>query len=283
MGEQEKKELLDAFLQTATQFNVRKLVCETPHGTFMVDARDKEIGRSLLVRGEFEFDEKRGWFDFITGGSDKLLIDIGENIGTTSIPLALNNNIGRIHAFEPDPNNFHLFEYNIRANNLQERIQAIQCAISNFCGTARFELSKDNFGDHRVRYQEVSGGNYGEDQRRTIEVPCMTLDEMVRRSAIDPGTIAAVKADTQGSEGYVLDGAPTLLQARIPWIIEFWPYGIKRSGFDQTRFCEIVSHSFSTFIEFRPGASVRQRPVGEFPRLFSEYTETRFCNLILLP
>lgn len=123
MGEQEKKELLDAFLQTAAQFNVRKMVCETPHGTFMVDVRDKEIGRSLLVRGEFEFDEKRDWFDFITGGSDKLLIDIGANIGTTSIPLALNNNISRIHAFEPDPNNFHLLEYNIHANNLGERIR----------------------------------------------------------------------------------------------------------------------------------------------------------------
>ncbi len=113
MGEQEKKELLDAFLQTTAQFNVRKLVCETPHGIFMVDVRDKEIGKSLMLRGEFEFDEKRDWFDFITGGSNKQFVDIGANIGTTSIPLAINNFIGRIYAFEPDPNNFHLFEYNI--------------------------------------------------------------------------------------------------------------------------------------------------------------------------
>lgn len=283
MGETEQKELLDVFLQAAARFSVRKMVCETPHGIFMIDTKDKEIGRSLLVRGEFEFEEKCCWFDFIPGGSDKQFIDIGANIGTTSIPLALNNCIGQVHAFEPDPDNFHLLEYNIGANKLSQRIHAHQCAISNVCGTVRFELSKDNFGDHRVRYQDQPGGSYGEVLRSTIEVPCMTLDEMVLRNTIDLGKIAAIKSDTQGSEGYVLEGASALLLERIPWIIEFWPYGIKRSGFNPVRFCEIVSSSFTTFIEFKPGASVRHRPVNEFPHLFAEYPETSFCNLILLP
>lgn len=283
MVEQGKKELLEVLIQDAAQFNISKLVCETSHGTFMVDIRDKEIGQSLMVHGEFEYMEKCAWFEYIAGGSNKVFIDIGANIGTTTVPLLLDNYVGKVIAFEPDPNNFHMLSYNIASNNLQDRVVAHQCAISNACGNVRFELSRNNFGDHRVRYQDIPTGSYGEALRSTIEVPCMTLDEMMNRCAIDLSSIAAIKSDTQGSEGYVLEGATNALKARIPWIIEFWPYGIQRSGFNQNRFVSIVACAFSSFIEFKPGASVRHRPISEFNQLFTGYTGTSFCNIILIP
>jgi FkbM family methyltransferase len=274
---------LDAFLQEASRFHIRRVVCETPHGIFMVDPRDKEIGRSLLVHGEFEYHEKRDWFEFIPKSSDKLFVDIGANIGTTSIPILLDKCVGRVLAFEPDPDNFHLLQYNIGANGLGNRITAVQCALSNSSGTVRFERSAENFGDHRVRYQDLPGGSYNEGTRTTIEVPCMTLDDILGREAIDAGRIAAVKCDTQGSEGFILEGAQKLLQSKIPWIIEFWPYGLQRAGFDRARFVSLVSGAFATFVEFKPGAPARRRPTGDIGRLFGEYPGTSFCNLILMP
>lgn len=278
-----KKQLYDVIVPSAAFLNISQVVCDTPHGKYMVDIRDREIGGSIIVHGEFEYQEKCGWFDYVSGGTDKLFIDIGANIGTSSIPLLLDNRIGQALVFEPDPNNLSMLDYNRRCNGLYERMYIEPVAISNFRGTARFELSVNNFGDHRVRYRDLPSGSYGEPARQLIEVPCITLDEILRTKNVDLAKIALIKSDTQGSEGHVLEGARDVLEARIPWVIEFWPYGIDRSGFDRNKLIAIVSGAFSRFIEFKPGTSPQFRPIAEFGNLFAEYGGTAFANLMLLP
>lgn len=278
-----KRQLYDAMVHAAALLNIGQVVCDTPNGKYMVDLRDREIGGSLIVHGEFEYQEKCGWFDYVTGGPDKLFIDIGANIGTSSIPLLRDNLVGHALAFEPDPNNLSMLDYNCKCNNLQTRVQIEPVAISNFKGTARFELSADNFGDHRVHYCDLPNGNYGESARRIIEVSCITLDEVLKSKNIDLAKVSLIKSDTQGSEGQVLEGARHVLEARIPWVIEFWPYGIDRSGFDRNKLIAIVSGAFSRFVEFKPGSAPRFRPIAEFNSLFAEYGGTAFTNLMLLP
>ncbi len=278
-----KRQLYDAMIPDAAFLNIGQVVCDTPHGKYMVDLRDREIGGSLIVHGEFEYQEKCGWFDYVAGGPDTLFIDIGANIGTSSIPLLLDNRIGQALVFEPDPNNLSMLDYNRRCNGLYERMYIEPVAISNFRGTARFELSGNNFGDHRVHYRDLPSGSYGESARQLIEVPCITLDEVLRSKNVDLAKVALIKSDTQGSEGQVLEGARAVLEARIPWVIEFWPYGIDRSGFDRNKLIAIVSGAFSRFIELKPGASPQLRPIAEFSNLFMEYGGTAFTNLMLLP
>lgn len=278
-----KKQLYDVIVPAAAFLNISQVVCDTPHGKYMVDIRDREIGGSIIVHGEFEYQEKCGWFDYVAGGTNKLFIDIGANIGTSAIPLLLDNRIGQALVFEPDPNNLFMLDYNRRCNGLYERMYIEPVAISNFRGTARFELSVNNFGDHRVRYRDLPSGSYGESARQLIEVPCITLDEVLRSKNVDLAKIALIKSDTQGSEGQVLEGARDVLEARIPWVIEFWPYGIDRSGFDRNKLIAIVSGAFSRFIEFKPGMSPQFRPIAEFSNLFAEYGGTAFANLMLLP
>ena len=47
---------------------------------------------------------------------------------------------------------------------------------------------------------------------------------------VEPNEIGLAWIDTQGHEGHVLSGASRLIQANVPIVIEFWPYGLKRSG-----------------------------------------------------
>jgi FkbM family methyltransferase len=283
MNDNPNKEHLEALIASAAAFNVSHLVCHTPHGIFMVDPRDSEIGRSLLLKGEFEYAEKRRWFEYIAPNPQGMLIDIGANIGTTSVPLLLDNLVGSVISFEPDPNNFSMLQYNFTANGLSSRATALNCALSSSAGTLKFELSASNFGDHRIHYRDFPGGNYGEASRNIINVPTFTLDQIIEQGSIDLSKCIAIKSDTQGSEGHILKGASTTLKAKLPWIIEFWPYGIQRTGFLKNDFIDIVTANFSSFIEFKPDNSIVKSPIKEFYRLFVTYVSTQFCNLILLP
>ena len=63
-------------------------------------------------------------------GGHRLWIDIGANLGTLSVALALANPTARGWAFEPNPVTFAFLERNIQANGLAHRIEAINAGIT---------------------------------------------------------------------------------------------------------------------------------------------------------
>ena len=97
---------------------------------------------------------------------------------------------------------------------------------------ASLELSEDNHGDHRVRTESRDNTQmvYDESRRDVVDVSTIPLDELLSRNKIDVEQIGLVWIDTQGHEGYVLSAAKSLEQAKVPIVLEFWPYGLKRSG-----------------------------------------------------
>ena len=155
-------------------------------------------------------------------------IDIGANIGLTSIPLARKKEI-TIFAFEPEPNNYIHLRKNIVGNVVESKITALNCALYSQQGTLDFELSNENMGDHRVRVfsSDTPKNNvYGETTRRFIQVKTEKLDNMLDVDKLSPPI--AIKLDTQGAELQVLKGAEHFLQKVDYLIIEFWPYGLRR-------------------------------------------------------
>jgi FkbM family methyltransferase len=282
---QQRRHLLNLIAQAAGELRMKRIVCETNHGDFMVDIKDTDIGHSLLAEGEYGYREMLRFFDYVHLDPQKHgFVDIGANIGTTSIPLALDGRFTTIAAFEPDPNNFHMLDYNVKINNLGNVIKPFNLALGSRQGEVEFELSADNFGDHRVRYKDPGAGSYNEAMRRRISVTCTTLDTMVENSSIDISNVALIKSDTQGSEGHVLKGAHNVLARRaIPWVIEFWPYGLDRSGIPREEIAAIVKGNFSTFVELKEDGTAKQNMVEHFPELFARYDGVRWCNLVLLP
>jgi FkbM family methyltransferase len=195
---------------------------------FIVFTSDKEISKSVYVNGDFDFAKVIKAIKLL-GGQFKLdiLIDVGANIGTICIP-AVNRKIAtKAIAFEPDPNNYRILVSNIHLNNLSENIEYYNLALGAESNQLlSLEMSENNSGDHRIRVS-TEDGIYAEASRNVIRVKSEKFDSLVKR--LDKRT-SLIWMDTQGYEGFILQGASNAIEAQIPIVLEFWPYGIKRAG-----------------------------------------------------
>ena len=227
--------------------------------TFVVNMRDQVIGRDLYAHGHFDFDKFVRVIDLL-GGKVDLLIDVGANIGTISIPAVNRGLAARAIAIEPDPRNCRLLRANIALNGLDQRMTVHEAALGAEEGTLELELAEDNFGDHRIKVSS-DGGIYNEDRRASVTVKGTTLD------AVCPsGEGALIWIDTQGYEGFVLEGGGRLLAGQPPLALEFWPYGMSRAG-SYDRLKAAIGH-YGGFVDLaRPG---QRRPISDLGALWQE-------------
>lgn len=178
------------------------------------------------------------FFDEYDGGT---YIDIGANIGLTTIPIARRPRIA-CKAFEPEPEAFRYLTDNLSQNHPAANVEAFNFALSDRNGAIAFELSDDNLGDHRIRLN-AANGSFGEAGRRVIEVPTKRLDDVLRVDELSRPI--AIRLSTQGSECRVLEGARGIFEAASFLTFEFWPYGIARMGDDVRRLIDFIARRYS--------------------------------------
>jgi FkbM family methyltransferase len=155
-------------------------------------------------------------------------LDIGANIGLTTIQVAQNPNVHCI-AFEPDPTNFHHLSENVRRNCSHGNVELRQNAVMEKAGTLQLGLSDEgNAGDHAIVRQRTN--------RKTVEVQGVALDDALP----DISAPLAIKIDTQGAEPFVLAGGKRTFGKAAAIVLEFWPYGMARMGSDPSEIFELV-------------------------------------------
>jgi len=232
----------------------RDLTAETAHGRLTFSSKDKFIGRSLYTAGHYGYSDL---FDVVEilkaqgklqSSNEGYLIDIGANVGTVCIPFVREQVFRRALAFEPEPHNFSYLKRNIDQNGLSDRVLPFQAAMSATNGEIEFELCPENHGDHRVRLSGAPAPQYNhfhEHDRSIIKVPVHTLDEMVASLDIASAEINLVWMDVQGHEGHIFQGAESLIAAGVPFVFEFWPYGLQSTGLDLDWFVDFVSSRFT--------------------------------------
>jgi FkbM family methyltransferase len=194
---------------------------------FILSSSDKGIGKSLFIDQEpFDFYKLTRVADLL-GDKHKrvMLIDIGANIGTICIPAVKRGLFRQAIALEPEPLNYIMLSANVLINNLAEQIVVYNTALgSRDDEILNFELSSQNFGDHRINLRESEG--LKDNDRTVIRVKSETFDKIIPNVQPDE---ALIWIDTQGSEGYVLGGASSALARQTPIVLEFWPYGMRGS------------------------------------------------------
>ena len=90
---------------------------ECKHGFFLFNKNDNFIGRSLDIYGEWCEGELATLFQVLKPGH--LVIDVGANIGTHTIPFANKvTQTGLVLAFEPQRQVFGYLAANVSLNNL---------------------------------------------------------------------------------------------------------------------------------------------------------------------
>ena len=255
----------------------------TKNGLLSFDSRDRTLGRSLHLEREFEFDGMMKTVDLLqqhhfipTDLSDAVMLDVGGYIGMISIGFVRNGRFGRALAFEPNPNNFRLLQKNIAQNGLTEKITAYNVALSDRRESLAMELSAKNYGDHRIREasSEDTGDHYGEAGRKLISVDSVRLDEIMQGSeAAQADRVSLVWMDIQGHEGKFLKGASEFIKAHrhVPVAMEFWPYGIRRSGMSKEDFCDVVKDLFQQFY-ILDETTPTLRDVDEIDRFFDHFS-----------
>ena len=147
------------------------------------------------------------------------ILDIGANIGLYTLLLArLAGKIGRVFAFEPEPNLFSILCENCAANDATN-ITPFQCAAGDTNRRAKFQRATFNSGDNRL----------GESKRDTqsIEVEVSRIDEVLSAHIVQ-----FIKLDVQGHELAALNGMEQILASspEVCVLFEFWPIGLRAAG-----------------------------------------------------
>lgn len=276
----------EAFFATAQPFTPC-LAVETTAGLFFVRTGDRTVGRKLFMsrrRGEMATLARAvdalasvGVGDF----GEKLLVDVGANIGTTTVPaLALHGFAGAV-ACEPAPENFRMLRINLAANDLEQRVRALPIALSDREGEADLDIGSTNSGGHHI-VDDVRPG-YGETVFTRVRKT--TLDLLLEEIAVAPESVGLVWMDVQGHEGHVLDGASSLLRRGIPLVMELYPKWLEqaeRLTAVESSIAQHYTHLLDLRTAPRHGADFEFLPTSGISELVQAYptgfTDILACN-----
>jgi FkbM family methyltransferase len=183
--------------------------------------QDRHVSRRIREQGIWEPYETSLLLQLLGPGG--VMVDVGANIGYfTVIAASVVGAGGSVFAFEPDTENFRLLQENLRLNQCERTVTAVEAGLAAHNGAGELFLSEDNAGDHQV----FDAG----DERRSRPVRLLNgsdwLDGKVR-------SIDMLKVDVQGAEYDVMAGLMPLLRSlpRLPHILlELTPLSLRQAG-----------------------------------------------------
>ena len=142
---------------------------------------------------------------------DKDVIDIGANIGDSSIYFAVQG-AKRVIAVEPFPINYNSAKKNIETNNLSDKIHLLHAGCSERNGSLRINSSQKGGGSSLIKTENGT------------EIPLITLEDILEKFNIKS---AILKIDCEGCEyDVILSSSKKTLQKFPDMFIEYH-YGYK--------------------------------------------------------
>lgn len=176
----------------------------TRYGTFLYNRNDLYIGRSIELYGEVNELEVQ-LLRALCGPGD-IVLDIGANIGSHTVPLAQHvGPKGRVFAFEPQRVVFQTLCANVAINSLTN-VECHWAAFGSSRGTVRIPeidyTRPSNFG--ALELSKLSTGR---------PVQQVTLDDFTALARVD-----VVKIDVEGMEEQVLRGGGAFFRKFRPML-----------------------------------------------------------------
>lgn len=253
---------------------------------YYVATDDRAIGRHTFMFYGFDDDKFHRAVTIAeqhTGRSlrERELIDVGANIGTTTIPALKHFGASHAWAFEPAVDNLRLLRCNVAANNVNDQVTIFPVALSDATRPAQLELSNGSSGDHRVVVTEQDG-YFAESRRPRLTIQLATFDDVAREAHIDMDRIGLVWIDAQGHEGRILAGAQQILHAPTAVVVEYWPYGLRRSSCLDL-FHTLVAQHYSLVIDIGCEQAPVEHLAEDVHELAAKYpAPTSFTDLLLI-
>lgn len=179
------------------------------HGTFWAYPSDAYLGEAIIKYGEYGENEFRflrdAWQFYPHGGPH--IVEVGANAGYLTVPLM---SLGRVIAFEPQPDVFDLLKNNVVMNGKHgQQVSVEQLAVSDEPGAIQCPVVP--FTEESANHGGISMGTQA--TYPSVIVPCVTLD----RHISVPG-VKLLKVDVEGMEEKVLRGAVNLIAMDQPML-----------------------------------------------------------------
>lgn len=153
-----------------------------------------------ILNGTYEREQTRLFQEHIRPGAT--VLDVGAHVGYyTLLSAVLAGPRGRVHAFEPNPQNAAFLRRHVRLNRLGN-VTVEQAAVSDRAGTARFDFGTGSGTGHLA-------------DAGALEVRTVRLDDYCAQHGLAP---TVVKIDVEGAEMSVLAGGRETLARHRPVI-----------------------------------------------------------------
>ena len=155
--------------------------------------------------------ETLDWIDSLN--HNKVLYDIGANLGIYSIYAAIKHKNLKVYAIEPSVYNLELLQRNIVLNNLEDRITIIPLALNSIDGINKLNYTTVSWGGAWASFGQTYNrvgkpldilGNYS--------MAGTTIDSLHKIFNIEMPD--AIKMDVDGIEHLILQGAKQTLNSK---------------------------------------------------------------------
>jgi FkbM family methyltransferase len=167
-----------------------------------------------LWRGEHDAAVQNAISALVRSGA--VVYDVGAHVGIMSLGAArLVGDLGRVVAFDGDPENVERLRANAAKNGLEGRLRVVNAAVWS-------RSTGDGIPFRRGRVGRSHGGVEADGHRpvlgdgEIVSVPAITLDDFIAAGGPPPQLI---KIDVEGGEYEVLRGGARLFTTQRPFII----------------------------------------------------------------
>ena len=127
----------------------------------------------------------------------KTIIDLGANIGVTSLFMASQYSSAKIVAVEPHPESAALLRHNLGC--LGQRVRVWEAAVSDHTGQARLNLANEAYNASLLR-----------ESAKHVQVRAVSMEEILEKEQIS--RIDILKIDIEGAEKNLLAHSPLWLR-----------------------------------------------------------------------
>jgi FkbM family methyltransferase len=247
------------------------------------------VGREVFVAGGYQ-EEAVAAIDTWLRASGRFpgrIVDVGANIGTTTVPLAHRG--WSVIAIEPVPAAMDLLSENVRMNGLDDRVTTICAAVSAGTDPVSMALSGD-LGHSEVAVDAEQG--FGPNVADLITVDSAPLASLLQQAGVRLDDVSIVWSDTQGHEAQVLLTGEELWGSGIPCFMEVWPRGLRSHG-GLEEFERLACRHFKSFVTYddliRTPICPPLRSIGELSGFVRKLDEMppgdygQFSDVLLIP
>lgn len=165
-----------------------------------IDLKSSGISKALFIYGRREVDQM-----YIIENNlrrDAKVLDIGANIGYyVLLESRIMDPLTKIIAYEPSSEHWLLLKKNIQLNNLNDRVEANNAAVSNKSGVSTFYLS-DRSNLHTLNPVRYKGRAVNQKEQKHVEVKTVDIYKVIGEHK----DIRFIRMDIEGHEVEVFDG-----------------------------------------------------------------------------